>query len=45
MEMHEFVERARGLVQDSTLGYDQKIRQLATLATSAIPAPALSDDA
>ena len=45
MEMHEFVERARGLVQDSTLGYDQKIRQLATLATSAIPTPALSDDA
>ncbi len=43
MEMHELVERARDLVQDGSLGYDQKVRRLAALATEAIPAPAVSD--
>ena len=42
--MHEFQERARTLVQDDTLGYDQKLRRLATLATEALPYPALSAD-
>jgi YjjI family glycine radical enzyme len=41
--MNEFESRARSLVQDGTLGYDQKIRRLATLATEALPYPELSD--
>ena len=35
--------RARDLVQDGTLSYDQKVRRLAALATEAVPYPALSD--
>ena len=35
--------RARTLVSDGTLGYDQKIRRLATLATEALPYPGLSE--
>jgi len=42
--MHEFQERARSLVQDGTLSYDQKLRRLAALATEALPYPALSAD-
>jgi YjjI family glycine radical enzyme len=41
--MNEFRSRARSLVGDGTLGYDQKIRRLAMLATEALPYPALSD--
>ena len=29
VDMHEFETRARELVQDGTLGYDQKLRKLA----------------
>jgi YjjI family glycine radical enzyme len=43
MEMNEFRSRARCLVQDGALGYDQKIRRLATLATETLPYPDLSD--
>jgi YjjI family glycine radical enzyme len=44
MEMTEFQERARTLVHDPTLGYDQRLRRLAALATEALPYPALSAD-
>ena len=44
MEIDEFETRARELVQDGTLGYDQKVRRLAALATDVLPYPALSDD-
>jgi YjjI family glycine radical enzyme len=42
--MHEFQERARTLVQDGSVGYDQKLRRLAALATEALPYPALSPE-
>lgn len=42
--MQELVERARTVVQDGALGYDQKVRRLAALATEAIPYPTLSED-
>ncbi|CAN5613289.1 YjjI family glycine radical enzyme [soil metagenome] len=42
--MNEFRERAQLLVQDRTLGYDQRLRRLAVLATEALPYPAISDD-
>lgn len=42
--MTEFEARARSLVQDGTLGYDQKVRRLAVLATEALPYPELSDE-
>ena len=35
--------RARELVQDHTLAYDQKLRRLAALATEVLPYPELSD--
>ena len=41
--MTEFQERARTLVHDPSLGYDQRLRRLAALATDALPYPALSD--
>ena len=43
MEMTEFEARAGELVRDPALGYDQKLRRLAALATEAIPYPALSE--
>ncbi len=43
MEINEFEARARQLVQDQTLGYDQRLRRLAVLATEALPYPALSE--
>ena len=43
MEMTEFRSRALALVQDGALGYDQKLRRLATLATESIEYPAISD--
>lgn len=44
MELDELRTQARELVQDTTLGYDQKVRRLAALATEALPYPAISDD-
>jgi YjjI family glycine radical enzyme len=43
VEIDEFQTRARELVQDDTLGYDQKVRRLAALATDALPYPMLSE--
>jgi len=43
MDMNELVSRATELVQDGELSYDQKLRRLATLATEALPYPAISD--
>jgi len=40
--MHEFQARARALVTDRSLSYDQTLRRLATLATEALPYPAIS---
>ncbi len=40
--MNEFEERARLLVRDRNLGYDQRLRRLAALATEVLPYPALS---
>ena len=42
--MHEFQARARTLVQDGTLSFDQRLRRLAALATEALPYPDLSPD-
>lgn len=44
MDMHEMQERARSIVGDGALGYDQKLRRLAALATESLPYPALSGD-
>lgn len=44
MELDELQMRARELVRDTTLGYDQKVRRLAALATEALPYPAVSDE-
>jgi YjjI family glycine radical enzyme len=43
MEITELEMRARCLVRDGGLGYDQKLRRLAALATDALPYPAVSD--
>ncbi|HQZ37347.1 MAG TPA: DUF3029 family protein, partial [Ilumatobacteraceae bacterium] len=43
MEMQEFRARAEALVRDGAIGYDQKLRRLAALATEAIDYPDLSD--
>jgi len=43
MEMQEFRSRAESIVRDGALGYDQKLRRLAGLATEAIDYPVLSD--
>ena len=40
--MNELRESARAIVRDGRLGYDQKVRRLAALATDAIEYPALS---
>lgn len=44
MEMTEFQVRARSLVDDGAMGYDQKVRRLAALAVEALPYPELSPD-
>jgi YjjI family glycine radical enzyme len=44
VEIEEFEMRARSLVQDGALGYDQKLRKLAILATEALPCPDVSTD-
>jgi hypothetical protein len=44
MDINEFETRAHQLVTDRTLGYDQKVRRLAALATDALPYPILSAD-
>ncbi|MEI7547496.1 MAG: YjjI family glycine radical enzyme [Actinomycetota bacterium] len=41
--MNEFETRASALVQDGTLGYDQKLRRLAALATESLPYPIISE--
>ncbi len=43
MEMQEFRSRAESVVRDGALGYDQKLRRLAGLATEAIEYPVLSE--
>jgi YjjI family glycine radical enzyme len=43
VDIIEFQLRARELVQDGALGYDQKLRRLAALAVEALPSPDLSD--
>ena len=43
MEITELEMRARSLVRDPGLGYDQRVRRLAALATEALPYPAVSD--
>jgi len=42
VEMNELRIRARAIVEDPTLGYDQKLRRLAMAATDALEYPALS---
>ncbi|MDP9463458.1 MAG: DUF3029 family protein, partial [Actinomycetota bacterium] len=42
MEMPEMQNRATSLVRDGALGYDQKLRRLATLATEGIEYPTIS---
>ena len=44
MEMAEMRTRATALVRDATLGYDQKLRRLAALATESIAYPTLSPE-
>ena len=44
MEMPEFQTKALSIVQDGTLGYDQKVRRLAALATDALSYPVISDE-
>ncbi len=43
--MQDFIRRAQALAQDGALGYDQKVRRLAALATEAIPYPTLTAEA
>ena len=43
MDLNELQARASELVADGGLGYDQKIRRLAALATDALPYPKLSE--
>jgi YjjI family glycine radical enzyme len=43
VEITELTVRARELVQDGTLSYDQKLRRLAVLATEVLPRPAVSE--
>jgi YjjI family glycine radical enzyme len=42
MELTEFQTLAEGLVRDHALGYDQKLRRLAALATEVLPYPHIS---
>ena len=44
MDVNEFETRAHALVTDATLGYDQKVRRLAALATEMLPYPVLSEE-
>jgi len=44
MDMAEFQARASELVGDRSLGYDQKLRRLAGLATEALPYPEVSEE-
>jgi len=43
MESTEFQTRTEAIVRDKTLGYDQKLRSLAALATETLPYPNISD--
>lgn len=44
MEMNELRASARAIVRDGRLGYDQKVRRLAALATDALEYPDLSPE-
>jgi YjjI family glycine radical enzyme len=44
MEMTELQARVSELVRDGALGYDQKLRRLAMLATDALPYPDVSEE-
>jgi len=43
MDVNEFEVRAHALVTDGTVGYDQKVRRLAALATEMLPYPVISE--
>lgn len=43
MDVNEFETRAHGIVVDGSLGYDQKVRRLAGLATEMLPYPIVSE--
>ncbi len=43
MDVNEFETRAHALVVDASLGYDQKVRRLAALATEMLPYPIISE--
>ena len=43
MELAELQVRAREIVRDGGVGYDQKVRRLAALATETLPGPTVSD--
>ena len=42
VDIEDFQTQARGLVNDRSLGYDQKLRRLSSLAVNALPYPELS---
>lgn len=44
VEMHDLPARARALVRDGTLSYDQKLRRLAALADESIEYPSLTPE-
>jgi YjjI family glycine radical enzyme len=44
MDVNEFETRAQAIVADGGLGYDQKVRRLAGLATEMLPYPIVSED-
>lgn len=43
MDVNEFETRAHDIVADGSLGYDQKVRRLAGLATEMLPYPIISE--
>ncbi|MEQ1703830.1 MAG: glycyl radical enzyme domain-containing protein, partial [Ilumatobacteraceae bacterium] len=43
MDVNEFETRAHDIVADGSLGYDQKVRRLAGLATEMLPYPIMSE--
>lgn len=45
MDAHQLAADAEAILTSEALGYDQKLRQLASLATSAVPYPDLSPQA
>ena len=43
MDINDYQARVRAVVRDGSLGYGQKVRKLASLATDALPYPEVSD--